>query len=96
MATNLPGFLRPVKPAGLTPILTLLNLVVCVQTALPLELEDFPWHAAFSPQTKLSFVSDEFKSLDRIGGTISHLENEQSGALQALKERPLLRQGVAE
>ena len=73
---NQAWILRQVRAPGLSPQQTLLNLVVCLQHALPLNSELFPWQLMFVPHAKISFVGDDFKGLERIGGTITHLEAE--------------------
>jgi hypothetical protein len=40
--------------------------------------ESFPFHCFFVKDTSMSYLDDNFKSIERIGGTFSFLENELS------------------
>jgi hypothetical protein len=78
------GFTKTVKPPGLTPQNTLLNVFFCLAKSKVFsklvyeQVNDFPLESLFSSglDPLLSFLDPEFKTLERIGGTVSHLENE--------------------
>jgi hypothetical protein len=61
-----------------------------LQTALPIRPDEYSWESLFIPSSKLNFVGDDFKSIERIGGTVTHLESELQGQLKELREKTKL------
>lgn len=77
------GYTKNVKPPGLTAVSTLANVFFCAvrkmeEVVFSKPFENFPFHCFFVKDTSMSYLDDNFKSIERIGGTFSFLENELS------------------
>ena len=89
---NVGAYTKQVKPPGLTSTNTLFNLVCCITKSKMLKEEvypmrDYPYPSLFTPDQglSLSFLDDSFRSLERIGGTFSHLESELKDTLTGFR-----------
>jgi hypothetical protein len=52
-------------------------------------LSEFPFHTLFTPpQGGFSFVDPQFSQVERIGGTVTYLENELKSQLLAFRQLP--------
>jgi hypothetical protein len=77
------GYTKNVKPPALTSVGTLANIFFCSvrhmeEIIFQKPFESFPFHCFFVKDSSMSYLDDSFKSIERIGGTFSHLENELS------------------
>lgn len=73
------GYMKNVKPPGLTPVATLANVFFCAvrhldEIVLNKPLNEFPFHCFFMRDS--NYLDETLKSMERIGGTFTHLENE--------------------
>jgi hypothetical protein len=73
---------KNVKPPGLTPVTTLANVFFCAvrhldESVFSQPIDKFPFYCFFM-KDQPSFQDENIKSLERIGGTITHLESELS------------------
>ena len=75
------GYLKNVPPPGLTNVASLtsiffaavrhMNLIVYAKA-----FGTFPFQCFFARNSQFSFLSDDFKNVERIGGTVTYLEGE--------------------
>jgi hypothetical protein len=75
------GYIKNNKPPGLTPVSTLGNIFFCTvkhmdEIVFKKDFEKFPFHSFFIKDHSMSYLDDSFKSIERIGGTVSYLEGE--------------------
>jgi len=75
------GYLRNVAPPGLTHVATLTSVFFAAARHMgPLiysrDFEAFPFQCFFAKNAQFSFLSDEFRNIERIGGTVTYLEGE--------------------
>lgn len=74
------GYVKNVKPPGLTPQTTLANVFFSASRYLDdivysQSFDKFPFHCFFMREAK-GLMDENLKVFERVGGTFSHLENE--------------------
>lgn len=84
------GYTKNVKPPGLTPVSTLGTIFFCAvrhmdEIVYSKKLEAFPVSCFFSKDSSLSYLDDNFKGVERIGGTFTFLESELGQKLNQFK-----------
>lgn len=84
------GYLKSSRPAGLTSMSTLGNIFFCSvklmdDVVYKKEFERFPFQCLFNKDQPLGFLDDYFKTLERIGGTVTFLEGELIGQMNEFK-----------
>ena len=84
------------KQPGFTPINTLINLFLNITKSQAMfqdlfseehPMKDFPYQTLFFRNQfgdSYTFLEEKFKILDRLGGTLSHLETELKEPISAL------------